>query len=116
MSSPNRGDIFNACLSPVEGSEQAGTRPVVVVSRDAINRNSSVVVVCPITDAANKKKLYPSHARVAKGNGGLTMDSVVVCEQIRSISVTRLKHRMGTVDRATMTGIEAAIKITLDLP
>ena len=111
-----RGDVFMANLAPVEGSEQGGTRPVVVVSRDALNRVSPVVVICSITDAANKKKIYPSHVRVRAGAGGLTMESVVLCEQIRAISQSRLQRQMGSFDRATMTSIEAAIKITLDLP
>ena len=51
-----RGDVFLARLSPTEGSEQQGTRPVVVVSRDAINQYSPVVVVVPLTDRAHKTK------------------------------------------------------------
>lgn len=111
-----RGDVFMANLEPRAGSEQGGTRPIVVVSRDAINKNSPVVVICPITDAANKKKIYPSHVRVPSGKGGLRMDSVVVCEQVRAISNTRLCDRLGNFDRTVMTSIEAALKITLDLP
>lgn len=111
-----RGEVFMANLEPVEGSEQGGTRPVVVVSRDALNKVSPVVVVCSITDAANKKKVYPSHVRVPAGAGGLTMDSIVVCEQVRAINKTRLRRQLGSFDRAVMTSIEAALKITLDLP
>ena len=62
---PVRGDVFSARLDPTEGSEQAGTRPVIVVSRDSINANSPVVVVIPVTDAGNVKRLYPSHAYLA---------------------------------------------------
>jgi mRNA interferase MazF len=116
MSLPlQRGDVFKADLDPHEGSEQAGTRPVVVVSRDAINNFSPVVVIVPITDAANKKKIYPSHVRVAAGTAGLTMDSIVVCEQVRAISKSRLRTHLGKFDKATLTSIEAALKITLDL-
>jgi mRNA interferase MazF len=111
-----RGDVFRADLEPHEGSEQGGIRPVVVISRDALNNASPVVVVAPITDAANKKKTYPSHVRVAAGKGGLTMDSIVICEQVRAISKTRLKHALGKFDKAILTSIEAALKITLDLP
>ena len=111
-----RGDVFMANLEPHEGSEQGGTRPVVVVSRDALNNASPVVVIAPITDAGNKKKIYPSHVRVANGRGGLTMDSVVICEQVRAISKTRLVRQLGKFDRTVMTSIEAALKITLDLP
>jgi mRNA interferase MazF len=105
-----------ANLEPVQGSEQGGKRPVVVISRDALNRASPVVVVCSITDAANKTKIYPSHVRVALGKGGLTLDSIVICEQVRAISKTRLLQQLGKFDRSTMASIEAALKITLDLP
>mgnify|MGYP005810057467 CR=1 FL=1 len=116
MQQPLRGDVFIANLEPVEGSEQGGTRPVVVVSRDALNRFSPVVVICSITEASNKKKVYPSHVRVPSGTGGLTMDSIVVCEQVRAINKTRLRRVLGKFDRIVMTSIEAALKITLDLP
>jgi len=116
MNSPVlRGDVFMASLDPAEGSEQGGTRPVVVVSRDALNKFSPVVVIAPITDAANKKKIYPSHVKVTAGVGGLTMDSLVICEQVRAINKTRLKRQMGKLDRPTLISIEAALKITLDL-
>ena len=116
MSSPVlRGDVFTADLEPHEGSEQGGTRPVVVVSRDAINQFSPVVVIAPITDAANKKKTYPSHVKLASGVGGLTMDSIVVCEQVRAINKTRLKRQLGKLDKPILRSIEAALKITLDL-
>lgn len=115
MNSPLRGDVLMARLDPSEGSEQGGTRPVVVVSRDALNKFSPVVVIASITDAANKKKLYPSHVKVPSGMGGLSMDSIVICEQIRAISKTRLQKQIGKFDKATMTSVEAALKITLDL-
>lgn len=111
-----RGDVFDAHLEPVQGSEQGGTRPVVVVSRDAINNSSPVVVAVPITDAANKKRIYPSHVPVTSGTGGLAMDSIVVCEQVRAISKNRLKGYRGKFDRTILTRIDAALKITLDLP
>jgi len=110
-----RGDVFTANLEPVQGSEQGGTRPVVVVSRDAINKFSPVVVICSITDAANKKKVYPSHVKIPAGTGGLRLESIVICEQIRAINKTRLREPLGRFDRAAMTRIEAALKITLDL-
>ena len=115
MNVPLRGDVFMANLDPAEGSEQSGTRPVVVVSRDALNQFSPVVIVASITDAATKKKIYPSHVKVSAGTGGLTMDSIVVCEQVRAITKTRLKRMLGKFDKATMASIETALKITLDL-
>ncbi len=110
-----RGEVFRAKLDPTEGSEQGGTRPVVVVSRNALNRFSPIVIVCSVTDAANKKRLYPSHVKIGAGNAGLRLDSIVLCEQVRAISKTRLKERLGAVDESTMTALDAALKITLDL-
>src|SRR5258708_40173667 len=112
---PVRGDVFSARLDPTEGSEQAGTRPVVVLSRDSINANSPVVVVVPVTDAANAKRVYPSHAHLPKGPGGLKMDSVAKAEQIRAIQVSRLVGYYGRMDRDALTRIEEGIEITLSL-
>jgi mRNA interferase MazF len=112
---PVRGDVFSARLDPTEGSEQAGTRPVVIISRDSINANSPVVVIVPVTDAANVKRLYPSHAQLPKGSGGLKMDSVAKAEQIRAIQISRLVGYRGRLDRDALTRIEEAIKITLAL-
>lgn len=111
-----RGDVFKANLQPSEGSEQGGIRPVVVVSRDALNKFSPIVIVCSITGAENKTKIYPSHVKVSAGTGGLSKDSIVLCEQVRAISKTRLKEQLGAFDKLIMTNIEAALKITLDLP
>jgi mRNA interferase MazF len=112
---PVRGDVFSARLDPTEGSEQAGTRPVVVVSRDSINSNSPVVVIVPVTDAANVKRLYPSHAHFSKGTGGLKMDSIAKAEQIRAIQVSRFVGYYGRIDREALARIEEAITITLAL-
>gem|GEM_PF-6438869 len=61
---PRGGGVYLVRLDPTEGSEQAGTRPAVVVSREAINRYSPVIVICPLTDAAHVPKLYPSDVRI----------------------------------------------------
>jgi mRNA interferase MazF len=112
---PVRGDVYSARLDPTEGSEQAGTRPVVVVSRDSINANSPVVVVVPLTDASNVNRLYPSQVALAKNSGGLKMDSVAKAEQIRAIQVSRFAGYYGRLDREAMRRVDEAIKITLAL-
>ena len=110
-----RGDVYLAGLDPTEGSEQAGVRPVVVVSRNALNRFSRIAVVCPLIDSANKTRVYPSHVRVPAASGGLKIESIVITEQVRAISKTRLKKQLGKFDQKTMIQIDAALKITLDL-
>ena len=112
---PVRGDVFNARLAPTEGGEQAGTRPVVVVSRDSINANSPVVVIVPVTDASNVKRTYPSHAYLPKGCGGLKADSIAKTEQIRAIQVSRFVGYYGRLDRDAVARVDEAIKITLAL-
>jgi mRNA interferase MazF len=112
---PKRADVFLARLDPIEGSEQAGTRPVVVVTRDAINANSPVVVVVPVTDALNPKRLYPSHVWLPKASGGLRMDSVAKAEQIRAIATSRLLGYYGRLGHAEMLQIDEAIRIALAL-
>jgi mRNA interferase MazF len=104
-----------ARLDPIEGGEQAGTRPVVVVTRDAINLNSPVIVVIPLTDANNPRRIYPSHVWLPSGSGGLRKDSVAKCEQIRAIAVSRLISLWGTLAKTQILELENAIRITLAL-
>jgi len=110
-----RGDIFDARLNPTEGSEQAGVRPVVIVSRDSINKNSSVIVVVPLTKAKNVKRNYPNNVTIGKGEGGLTIESVLLGGQVRAISKSRLLRQRGTLSTDIMRQVDRALRITLDL-
>lgn len=112
----NRGEIYQAELSPTQGSEQSGTRPVIIVSRDALNAVSTVVVVVPVAGRENKRIIYPSQLEIKARDGGLTKDSVALCEQTRSISKTRLKKRLGLLNNRTLSLLNSTLKITLDLP
>ncbi|MGA3176222.1 MAG: type II toxin-antitoxin system PemK/MazF family toxin [Candidatus Acidiferrum sp.] len=111
-----RGDVYLAFLDPSQGLEQAGTRPVIVVSRDAINKLSPVVVIVPLTSRVNKNRLLPSHVEIKMGEGGLTVDSVALCEQVRAISTTRLTRALGHLSTVTISQLNGALKIALDLP
>lgn len=110
-----RGDIYRVRLDPIEGSEQAGVRPAVVVSRDAINRYSPVVVICPLTSAANVQRPYPSDVLVRAPEGGLRNDSVALTLQVRAVAKTRLGERLGKLEPTTVQSIAQAMRITLDL-
>ena len=110
-----RGDIFDARLNPTEGSEQAGVRPVIIVSRDAINRYSSVVVVVPLTSATNVKRPYPNNLDIPAGEGGLTADSVALGGQIRAVSKSRLLRQRGSLPKERMQQVDRTLRITLDL-
>jgi mRNA interferase MazF len=111
-----KGDVYLAVLDPSHGSEQPGTRPVIIVSRDAINMVSPVVVVVPLTSRTNKKRILPSHVEIKMGDGGLTADSVALCEQVRAISTTRLIKPIGHLTGFSISQINVALKIALDLP
>ena len=112
--------MFN--LEPTKGSEQAGTRPIIVVSRDSINHSrignnrGLLIVGVPTTDLEHIQELYPSHVKLKKGMGGLTKDSVALCEQVRTISVDRLVAYMGVLPAQEFARIEEALRIVLVLP
>ena len=112
---PKRGDVYKARLDPSEGSEQAGERPVIIMSRDAINQSSPVVVIVPVTDRSHKARIYPSHVVLKTGEGGLTKESVALGEQVRAINKTRFTGYVGHLSNNSITQIGAALKITLDL-
>ena len=110
-----RGDIFYADLSPVVGSEQGGTRPVLIVQNDTGNKHSPTVIAAAITSQTNKAKL-PTHIELSGRSVGLTKDSVVLLEQIRTIDKLRLREHMGRLDEGMMSRIDDAIAVSFGLP
>jgi mRNA interferase MazF len=110
-----RGEIYLANLSPASGSQQGGIRPVLIVSRDALNLHSPIVIVAPITGREHKRQLYPTHCELEAGEGGLAKVSVVLCEQVRAISKDRLAKRVGRISAGKMQLIETALRIAMDL-
>lgn len=109
-----RGDIFYADLSPVVGSEQGGTRPVLIVQNDTGNRHSPTVIAAAITSQTGKAKL-PTHIDLAGHDVGLTKDSVVLLEQIRTIDKRRLREHMGRLDDELMNRVDSAIAVSFGL-
>ena len=110
-----RGDVYWTRPDPTEGSEQSGRRPAIVVSRDAINEHSPVVVIVPTTSYAPKKKIYPSQVLLRRGEGGLLNDSIALGDQVRTLSKSRLGDQLGRLSSPKLTEISAALKVTLDL-
>ena len=109
-----RGDIYYADLSPVVGSEQGGMRPVLIVQNDTGNKHSPTVIAAAITSQINKARL-PTHIELAARSYGLTRDSVVLLEQIRTIDKKRLKERMGKLDATLMNRVDNAIAVSFGL-
>ena len=110
----HRGDIYYADLSPVVGSEQGGLRPVLIVQNDTGNRHSPTVIAAAITSQTGKARL-PTHISLTGHDVGLTKDSVILLEQIRTIDKRRLRERMGRVDGELMERIDAAIAVSFGL-
>ena len=109
-----RGDIYYADLSPVVGSEQGGMRPVLIVQNDTGNRHSPTVIAAAITSQMGKAKL-PTHIERSAQSYGLSRDSVILLEQIRTIDKSRLRERMGKLDNDTMTKVDNAIAVSFGL-
>jgi mRNA interferase MazF len=109
-----RGDVFWFEPDPVLGSEQAGRRPSIVLTRDAVNSTSPVIMVVPLTTYRGQT-LYPSDVLMRAPEGGLTQDSVVLGLHLRAIDRRRLGQRLGRVNRATLHQIEQAILRVLDI-
>lgn len=109
-----RGDIFYADLSPVVGSEQGGIRPVLIVQNNVGNRYSPTVIAAAITSQVNKAKM-PTHISLGARSFGLTKDSVVLTEQIRTLDKKRLREKMGTLDEANMRRIDEALAVSFGL-
>ena len=111
-----RGEVYLANLDPISGSEQGGTRPVLIVSRDALNTNAPIVIVVRLTSRDNKRRLYPTHVELPAGEAALSKGSVALCEQVRAISKNRLTKRIGQVSSQRMALVDATLMIALDLP
>lgn len=110
-----RGETYDARLNPTEGSEQAGERPVIIVSRNVINAASSVVLAVPCTTYREGRRIYPSQILITAPEGGLTRDSIALGEQVRAISKTRLLRQRGKLPEETMRQLDRALAIALDL-
>lgn len=109
-----RGDVYFADLSPVVGSEQGGTRPVLIIQNDIGNRFSPTVIVAAITAQIQKAKL-PTHVEIDAKTHGFDRNSVVLLEQIRTIDKQRLTDKITHLDDGIMGKIDEAIQISLGL-
>lgn len=111
---PSRGEIWVADLDPTRGHEQAGTRPVLVVSADRLNHSpAGLVFVAPLT---RTDRGVPFHVPVAPPEGGLRARSLILCDAVRSISTDRLSGvPWGVVSAQTMALVEDRLRVLLEL-
>ena len=111
MDDIKRGELYYADLSPVVGSEQGGIRPVLIVQNDIGNKYSPTVIVAAVTSQINKAKM-PTHIELST-DYGLTKDSVLLLEQIRTLDKRRLRDRIGILDDKCMRRVNNALLISL---
>ena len=107
-----RGELYYADLSPVVGSEQGGVRPILVVQNDTGNKYRPTIIAAAVTSKLNKAKL-PTHIELSANEYGLSKDSVILLEQIRTLDKRRLKERIGELPPSKMQKVNVALLISL---
>ncbi len=107
-----RGELYYADLSPVIGSEQGGVRPILIVQNDTGNKYSPTIIAAAVTSSLTKAKL-PTHIEISEGEFGLSKNSVILLEQIRTLDKKRLKERIGELSPFTMQKVNTALLISL---
>lgn len=113
MPDPRRGEIWLGKLDTGVGHEQAGKRPLLIVSDDRFNAGrSGRVIVVPLT---SHKRDIPYHIAIASGEGGLKIESFAKCEDVRSIAKERLLARWGAVAGDTLADVEDRLRLLMRL-
>ncbi len=114
MTWPRRGEIHLVSFDPTVGAEIRKTRPALVVQNDIANRHSPITIVAAVTSHVDDRP-YPTEVLLRAPEAGLSVDSVVLLNQIRSIDRRRLAKRLGTVDPRTMARVDRALRLSLGL-
>ena len=107
-----RGEIWLANLDPTKGSEQAGTRPIIIFQETTISKFTNTIITIPLTTNLRRAAL-PSCFLIPNGQGGLNQDSVALCHQLRVLDKTRLIKRLGHLDLETTSELERIVLFTL---
>ncbi len=112
----SRWSVWLANLEPVVGSEQGKTRPVLVISESSINRALPVINCIPLTSRKPNRRVYPNEAFLPARVGGLTVDSIALCYQIRTLDKRRLMRSFGVIeDEEVKLSISAALRFQLGM-
>lgn len=111
---PHRGEVYLVNFDPTLGAEIKKTRPALILQNDIANRHSPITIVAAITSRFDES-LYPTEVLMRATEGGLTVDSVVLLNQIRSLDKQRLVRRLGVIKPATMEQVEQALLISFGM-
>lgn len=112
-----RGDVYWATLAPRSGSEQAGRRPVIVISRDAFNQTPSwrSVIVVPVSTSASQARRGPTAVPLPAGAGGLAQESVALCHQVTTLDRSKLAALLGSLTDTQLGEVEEGLRIALGM-
>lgn len=113
MEYPKRTEIWLVSLEPVKGSEIGKTRPALIISNNRNNEFSSTITLAPITTSVSK--IYPFEVMIQSKDSGLFKDSKIKCNQIRTVDKARLLKKIGQVPQKSMSKVEEALLIHLDV-
>jgi mRNA interferase MazF len=111
--SPHRGDIFRASLDPTLGHELKKARPVLIISNNVLNEESTVIIVIPVTAG---RYHYVHRVKINPPEGGLSKPSTLAVEQLRVIDKRRLQSYLGHLTETTLEKVEASLKDLFALP
>jgi mRNA interferase MazF len=111
---PKRGEIYLVNFDPTIGAEIQKTRPALIVQNDIANRHSPITIVAAVTSQFDEP-LYPTEVLIRSPEGGLTVDSVVLLNQVRSVDKRRLVRRLGALTPTTMEQVTRALQISLGM-
>lgn len=109
-----RGDVALCDLNPVQGTEQGGIRPVIIIQIDQANLKSPHTIIVPVTSKI-RKKLLSSHVFIPASTSGLKQDSVILCEQIRVIDKSRINKIIGHLADNYLKELEESLSIILGI-
>ncbi len=110
----HRGDVFLVIFDPTIGAEIRKTRPALVLQNDIANRYSPITIVAAITSQVDEP-IYPTEVLVRRPEGGLTADSMILLNQIRSVDKQRLFKRLGRMTPETIRKVDQALLVSLGL-
>jgi mRNA interferase MazF len=114
LSTSRRGDIYLVAFDPSVGAEIQKTRPALILQNDIANRHSPITIVAAMTSQF-EEPLYPTEVRITPPEGGLTVPSVALLNQIRSIDRRRLVRRLGHVTDETLVRVNYALQVSLGI-
>ena len=112
-----RGEIYWADLVPRSGSEQAGRRPVILVSHDGFNESPAwkSITVVPISTSASQGRRGPTVVELPGGSAGLPKASFAVCHQVTTLERAKLSRKFGALPQDLLGEVDAALKAAMDL-